>query len=606
MKGVVQMSKNKEKSTIKVGTMLRTLARSVCEYKKPAFLSPMFISLEVIMEVLIPTFMAYLIDNGINQGSMTNILGVGGLLILCCCISITGGVMSAKMGANASCGFAKNLRHDMYYKVQEYSFRNIDKFSTASLITRMTTDVTNVQNAFQMIIRIAVRAPMMLIFSLIMAFRINVKLSLLFLLVLPVLGIGLYFIMSKAHPIIKQTFKTYDKLNGVVQENLRGMRVVKIFVRENHEDEKFKSVSQKIYKGFSKAEKLMALNGPIMQFCMYTVTLLLAWFGAKMIVSTGNTVLKVGDLQALITYSTQILMSFMMVSGVFVMIIMSRASAERICEVLTEQSDIVNPENPVTEVKDGSITFEDVCFNYSASSERKNCLDHVNLDIKSGETIGIIGGTGSSKSTLVQLIPRLYDTTTGRVTVGGVDVRDYDIKTLRNAVSVVLQKNELFSGTIASNLRWGDENADDEQLVHAAQLAQADSFINEIDGKYDAVVEQGGTNVSGGQKQRICIARALLKKPKILILDDSTSAVDTKTDSLIQSAFRDEIPDTTKLIIAQRISSVEKADRIIVLDDGKINGFGTHEELLKNNEIYREVYESQTKPSTNQGGVNNG
>lgn len=575
--------------------IIGTLSKSIREYKRPTILTPVSMILEVVMEVLIPTLMGFLIDEGINKGDMGAILRIGGLLIVCCILSIIGGVLGAKFGAEASCGFAKNLRHDMYYRVQNFSFSNIDKFSTASLVTRMTTDVTNVQNSFQMIIRIAVRAPMMLIFSLIMAFRIKVSLSLLFLAVMPVLAIGLLIMIKFAHPIFEKVFKIYDKLNNVVQENLRGIRVVKIFVREDYEEKKFKDVSERIYKGFSKAEKLLSVNGPLMQFCMYTCTLLISWFGAKMIVSSGGSDLQIGQLQSLITYATQILMSFMMVSMIFVMITMSRASAERICEVLNEQSDIVNPENPVMEVKDGSVEFDHVDFSYAGRKSGKKCLDQVNIRIESGMSVGIIGGTGSSKSTLVQLIPRLYDVGAGSVKVGGVDVRDYDIHTLRNAVAMVLQKNELFSGTVKSNLLWGDEHATDEEIVRAAKQAQADGFIREFEDGYDSEVEQGGTNVSGGQKQRICIARALLKKPKILILDDSTSAVDTKTDSLIQAAFREELPDTTKIIIAQRISSVEHADRIIVLDDGKVDGVGTHEELLKNNEIYREVYLSQTK-----------
>lgn len=575
--------------------IIGTLSKSIREYKRPTILTPVSMILEVVMEVLIPTLMGFLIDEGINKGDMGAILRIGGLLIVCCILSIIGGVLGAKFGAEASCGFAKNLRHDMYYRVQNFSFSNIDKFSTASLVTRMTTDVTNVQNSFQMIIRIAVRAPMMLIFSLIMAFRIKVSLSLLFLAVMPVLAIGLLIMIKFAHPIFEKVFKIYDKLNNVVQENLRGIRVVKIFVREDYEEKKFKDVSERIYKGFSKAEKLLSVNGPLMQFCMYTCTLLISWFGAKMIVSSGGSDLQIGQLQSLITYATQILMSFMMVSMIFVMITMSRASAERICEVLNEQSDIVNPENPVMEVKDGSVEFDHVDFSYASRKSGKKCLDQVNIRIESGMSVGIIGGTGSSKSTLVQLIPRLYDVGAGSVKVGGVDVRDYDIHTLRNAVAMVLQKNELFSGTVKSNLLWGDEHATDEEIVRAAKQAQADGFIREFEDGYDSAVEQGGTNVSGGQKQRICIARALLKKPKILILDDSTSAVDTKTDSLIQAAFREELPDTTKIIIAQRISSVEHADRIIVLDDGKVDGVGTHEELLKNNEIYREVYLSQTK-----------
>ena len=581
------MAKNKQ-------SIIKTLSKSIREYKRDTILSPIAISLEVVMEVLIPTFMAYLIDQGIDKGDMGNVLKIGGILVVLCAISLAGGTLSAKFGAQASCGFAKNLRHDMYYKVQDYSFSNIDKFSTASLVTRMTTDVTNVQNAYQMIIRIAVRAPLMMIFSLVMAIGIKPSLSAVFLIVVPILVVGLSLIIKFAHPTFERVFKIYDKLNNVVQENLRGIRVVKLFVREKHEEKKFTDVSQDIYKGFSKAEKLLALNGPLMQFCMYSVTLLISWFGAKMIVNSGGTEFTVGELQSLLTYSAQILMSFMMLSMIFVMLTMARASAERIAEVLNEQSDIVSPENAVTTVKDGSIAFENVDFSYG-KKDGKKCLDNISFTINSGETVGIIGGTGSAKSTLVQLIPRLYDVGSGRITVGGEDVRNYDIHALRDAVAMVLQKNELFSGTIASNLRWGDENATDEQLKHAAGLSQADSFIGEIEGGYDAVIEQGGANVSGGQKQRLCIARALLKKPKILILDDSTSAVDTKTDALIQSAFRKEIPDTTKIIIAQRISSVQNADKIIVLDDGKINGIGTHEQLLQNNEIYKEVYSSQTK-----------
>lgn len=584
--------------------MLKTLAKSIREYMRPSILSPICIAVEVIMEVLIPTAMAMLIDEGINKGDMGSIGTIGCVLIIFCLISLAGGVLSAKYGAEASCGFGKNLRHDLFYRAQKFSFSNIDKFSTASLVTRMTTDVNNVQNAYQMIIRIAVRSPLMFVFSLIMAFRINAGLSLLFLVFMPILAIGLAIIMNKAHPLFKRTFKEYDKLNNVVGENLHGIRVVKSFVREEHETEKFTNTSEGIYKGFSKAQKLLAVNAPLMQFCMYSCTLLISWFGAQLIVNSGGTDFSVGQLQSLITYTAQILMSLMMLSMIFVGLTLARTSAERIYEVLREQSDIENPENPVMQVENGKITFEDVVFTY-AKNGGKNCLSDINIEIESGETIGIIGATGSAKSTFVQLIPRLYDVKSGRVTVGGVDVRDYDIKTLRDSVAMVLQKNELFSGTIKDNLRWGNENATDEEMIHACKLSRADEFICTLPNGYDTYIEQGGTNVSGGQKQRICIARALLKKPKILILDDSTSAVDTKTDSLIQEAFRKEIPNTTKIIIAQRISSVEKADKIIVLEDGTVNGFGTHEELLRTNEIYSEVYKSQIKGSDEKGDEEN-
>lgn len=581
--------------------MIKILSSSVKGYVFPTVMSPVSISIEVVMEVLIPTLMAKLIDSGIQAGDMGEVLKIGGLLVIMCIISLSGGVFSAKFGAEASCGFAKNLRRRMYYHIQDYSFSNIDKFSTASLVTRLTTDVNNVQMSFQMLIRIAVRAPLMFIFALVMAFRINALLSLTFVIFLPLLIFGLAMIMKFAHPIFEKTFKTYDRLNNVVGENLHGIRVVKSYVREEHETKKFNNVSNDIYKGFSKAEKILAFNSPLMQFCMYACTLIISFFGAKLIIETGGVGdFQVGNLQSLLTYSTQILMSLMMLSMTFVMITMSRASAERICEVLEEQSDIINPENPVYDVKDGSIIFENVDFSYAKNSAKK-CLDNINITINSGECIGVIGGTGSSKSTLVQLIPRLYDAGGGRVLVGGVDVKDYDIHALRNAVAMVLQKNELFAGTISDNLRWGDENASDDEIIRASRLAQAHSFVADFEDGYDKLVEQGGTNVSGGQKQRLCIARALLKKPKILILDDSTSAVDTKTDALIQSAFREELPDTTKIIIAQRISSVEHADKIIVLDDGKINGFGTHAELLENNAIYREVYQSQNRADEKEG-----
>ena len=545
------------------------------------------------METIIPFVMAKLIDNGINKGDMTYVALCCVILVGCCILSMTFGSLSARWAAIASSGFAKNVRHDMYHKIQEYSFKSIDKFSTSSLVTRLTTDVANLQNSYQMIIRIAFRSPAIFIFSLIMAFTINHKLSLIFLAAIPVLAIGLWLIMSNAHPIFKRTFKKYDKLNNVVQENLRGVRVVKSYVREDFEKKKFETASADIYKDFVKAERLLAFNNPLMQTCMYACMLLIAWFGAKLIVSHSMTE---GELMSMVTYAMQILSSLMMLSMIFVMITISRASAERICEVLSEETDLKNRDNPIFDVSDGSIEFKDVFFSYGKNNDKGgNCLKGVSVKINSGETVGIIGGTGSAKSTFISLIPRLYDTTEGSVFVGGKDVRDYDIESLRNQVSVVLQKNELFSGTIKDNLRWGNENATDEELIHACKLAQADSFIKEFPDGYDTMIEQGGTNVSGGQKQRICIARALLKNPKILILDDSTSAVDTKTDALIRKAFAEDIPNTTKIIIAQRISSVEHANKIIVLDDGKIDGIGTHKELLENNKIYKEVYYSQQK-----------
>jgi ATP-binding cassette subfamily B protein len=571
--------------------MIKTLLKSVREYKRDSILSPVFVTLEVVMEVIIPYLMAELIDYGIDAGNMSYIVKMGIALAISCVISLIFGALSGKFAASASAGFAKNLRKDMFYNVQNYSFSNIDKFSTSSIVTRLTTDVTNLQNAYQMIIRIAVRAPIMLIFSLIMAFSINHKLSLIFLVAVPILGVGLGVIMMNAHPIFERVFKIYDKLNNVVQENLHGIRVVKSFVREDYEEKKFKNVSGEIYNDFVKAEKLIAFNAPLMQFCAYGCILLISWFGAKLIVSSSMTT---GELTSLISYAMQILMCLMMLSMVFVMIIMARASAERIVEILNEESDLKNPANPVYEIKSGDISFKNVNFGYS-KKKRKMCLKNINLDIKSGETVGIIGGTGSSKSSLVQLIPRLYDATEGEVLVGGRNVKEYDIEALRDSVAMVLQKNVLFSGTIKENLRWGNDQATDEEIERVCRLAQADEFVQTFPNKYNTYIEQGGTNVSGGQKQRLCIARALLKKPKILILDDSTSAVDTKTDASIRRAFRDEIPDTTKIIIAQRISSVEDADKIIVMDNGEINGIGTHEELLANNAIYQEVYNSQVK-----------
>ena len=569
--------------------MIKKLAEQIKQYKKDAILAPVFVALETVMEVIIPFLMAYLIDDGINKGDIDTIYKIGALLVISSIASLIFGVVSGRIASRASAGFAKNLRQSIYYKVQEFSFSNIDKFSTASIITRHTTDVTNVQMAFQMIIRIAVKTPLLLIFSLIMAFAINAKISLMFLVMIPFLGIGLYLIATKAHPIFEKTYSIYDKLNNTVQENVSGIRVVKSYVTEDKEIQKFDDTSKEIYAGFTKAERLVALNSPLMQFTVDIVILLIAWIGGKLIISSSLTT---GELTSLISYAMQILTSLMMLSMVLVMIMISRASAERIVEILNEESDLKNKENPVEEVKNGDISFENVSFSY-VDNMNKLCLKDINIDIKSGETVGIIGGTGSSKTTLVQLIPRLFDATLGTVKVGDVDVKDYDLTALRNQVAMVLQKNVLFSGTIKENLRWGDEKATDEEIIRACKLAQADEFINGFPDGYDTYIEQGGTNVSGGQKQRLCIARALLKKPKILILDDSTSAVDTKTDSLIRKAFREEIPNTTKIIIAQRVSSVEDADKIIVLDNGQINGIGTHEELLKNNEIYRDVYTSQ-------------
>lgn len=577
--------------------MIKKLAARIRQYKKHAVATPLFMVGEVAMEALIPLVMSWLIDRGIEQGNMTHIFLYGGVLLATAFVSLFSGVMSGRMAAIASSGFARNLRHDMYYTIQDYSFSNIDKFSTSSIITRLTTDVSNVQNAFQMILRMAVRAPLTLIFSMIMAFTINGRISLVFLFTLPVLALGIYTIMSRTHPIFRRVFKTYDKLNNVVQENLRGVRVVKSFVREDFEVEKFNGISGSIYQDFTHAERNLAFMSPLMMVCIYTCTLLISWLGAKAIIASGNNPdigMTTGQLMSLITYVIQILSSLMMVSMVFMMITMSRASAQRIVEVLDEQSDIVSPALPVTEIKDGSIDFDHVDFSYASRSERATLSD-IDLHIPSGAVVGILGGTGSGKSTLVQLIPRLYDATAGMVKVGGVDTKAYDLTALRDSVAMVLQKNELFIGTIKDNLRWGNENATDEEIMEACRLAQADSFIQDFPEKYDTWIEQGGTNVSGGQKQRLCIARALLKKPKILILDDSTSAVDTRTDAMIRAGFRSYIPDTTKLIIAQRVSSVMDADMIVVLDNGKVVDIGTHEELLSRCGIYREVHDSQTK-----------
>ena len=576
--------------------MIRKLARSIRQYKRDTILTPLSMTLEVIMEVLLPIIMADLIDNGISAGNSAVIWRDGLLLAGVSILSLLSGLLGGVFGARASSGFARNLRHDMYYRLQDYSFSNIDKFSTSSLITRLTTDVSNVQNAFQMLIRMAARSPLMLIFSGIMAFRVNARLALIFLCVVPFLAVGLTYVATHAHPVFRKVFKTYDSLNNVVQENVRGMRVVKSFVREDYEDKKFEDISGQVCTLFTKAERIIALNSPLMQFAMYACTLLISWFGAKFILSSVGqpNAMTTGELNSLLTYSMQILGSLMMLSFMFVMLTISRASGERICEVLDEQSDLHSPENARTEIPDGSVDFNGVSFSY-AGNKKRLCLEDVNLHIHSGETIGIVGGTGSSKSTLVQLIPRLYDATEGVVKVGGHDVKEYDLEALRNSVAMVLQKNVLFSGTIRENLRWGNPDATDEELVAACRLAQAHEFIEGFPQGYDTFIEQGGSNVSGGQKQRLCIARAILKKPKILILDDSTSAVDTRTDALIREGMKKIIPGTTTFIIAQRVSSVMDADKIIVLDGGRVNGFGTHDELMQTNEIYREVYTSQTK-----------
>ena len=577
--------------------LVRTLGKSLREYRKPSILTPIFVVVEGVLEILIPTVMASLIDEGITGKSMPAIVKFGLILLACSLCSLAAGFLAGKFAAIAGAGFAKNLRHDEFEKVQGFSFTNIDKFSTGSIITRLTTDVTNLQNAYSMIIRLGVRAPIMMIVAWIFSFRISPSISLVFLACIPVLAFGLCGLAVYVHPVFERVFHTYDKLNNVVDENLQGIRVVKSYTRESHEIAKFGRISQRIYKDFSKADRVMSFNNPLMMVCVYVSMILIAWMGAKQIVASGNNAalgLTTGDLTALVTYAMQILMAMMMLSMVFVMCIISQASAERICQVLNEESTVTNPANPIKEVADGSIEFDNVDFRYSDNSE-KPVLDNINLKIRSGMTVGVVGGTGSAKSSLVQLVPRLYDVTSGSLKVGGVDVRDYDMEVLRDQVAMVLQKNVLFSGTILDNLRWGDENASEEECIRVAKLACADEFIERFPDKYNTWIEQGGSNVSGGQKQRLTIARALLRKPKVLILDDSTSAVDTATDAKIRKAFREEIPGTTKIIIAQRISSVQDADRILVLDNGKIDGLGTHEELLKTNAIYQEVYNSQTQ-----------
>ncbi|MBQ7486952.1 MAG: ABC transporter ATP-binding protein [Clostridia bacterium] len=571
---------------------MRKLAGSVREYKKASILTPLFVSCEVVLECIIPLLMARMIDRMTGE-SLSPIVSTGFILVLMAMMSLFCGTMSGRFAATAGCGFAKNLRKDLFYRIQEFSFADIDLFSTSSLVTRLTTDVSNVQNAYQMLIRIAIRTPLMLIFSMVMSFSISVRMSLIFLAIIPVLGIALFGISRTVFPIFKRIFKRYDALNNSVQENVAGIRVVKSFVREDFEQNKFENASEEVRKDFTHVERILALNAPIMMTCIYTAMLLVCFFGARMIVRSGATTLTTGQLSSLINYGVQILSSMMMLSMVFVMMTMASESANHIVEVLDHRSSLVSPDNPIMTVSDGSIDFDNVSFRYKAGSGH-DALSEINLHIPSGKTVGIIGGTGSSKTTLIQLISRLYDVTSGTVRVGGVDVRAYDLEALRNEVAVVLQKNVLFSGTIKENLRWGKADATDEEIQHVCQLAQADEFINQFPDKYDTYIEQGGTNVSGGQKQRLCIARALLKHPKVLILDDSTSAVDTKTDAMIRRAFAEEIPDTTKIIIAQRVASVENADIILVMDGGRIVEQGTHDELMALKGIYQEIYTLQT------------
>lgn len=574
--------------------MIKVLAGSIREYKKASIATPLLVSMEVVMECTIPFLIAMLVNQIKDGCSLDVILKYGGILVVMAALSLMFGALAGCTCATASCGLARNLRKDMFYSIQNFSFENIDNFLTSSLVTRMTTDVTNVQNAYMMIVRTAIRAPLMLIFAFSMAFIMGGRMACIFLFVVPVLGVGLGLVIRMTIPLFRKVFKKYDNLNSSIQENVKAMRVVKAFVREEYEQEKFGKAAEEVCSDFTRAERILAWNNPLMQFCIYTVMVFVLSFGSYIIVTSRGLDLDVGQLSALLTYSFMMLNSLMMLSMVFVMIIMAGESGKRIVEVLTEKSTLVNPEHPLYEVADGSVSFEGVSFKYSLKAERM-ALENINLHIRSGETIGIIGGTGSSKSSLIQLISRLYDATEGTVKVGGVDVRDYDLTSLRNQVAVVLQKNILFSGTIKENLRWGNKDATDEELIHACKLACADEFISRFPEGYDTYIEQGGANVSGGQKQRLCIARALLKKPKILILDDSTSAVDTRTDASIRKAMREYIPETTKIIIAQRTASVEDADRIIVMEGGSIHAIGTHEELLAGNEIYREIYTSQNK-----------